>query len=609
MKINILDSHLVNQIAAGEVIERPSAVVKELIENSLDAGATEIIIDIEEGGVKLIRVRDNGCGIETDDLLLALSRHATSKIDKFEDLENIISLGFRGEALASIGSVSRLSLSSMVANADSGWQVATDGGVDANPKPIAHQQGTTVEVRDLFFNTPVRRKFLRTTGTEFNHITEMVKRIALSHFATGFVLKHNGKLVLQLTPAHTEREKDLRVAAILGNEFVEHALTVNLQAAGLQLSGWISAPTYSRNQTDLQYIYVNGRAIRDKLFTAAIRNAYQDLVYHGRHPMLALYLTLDPELVDVNVHPTKNEVRFREQRLIYDFVAKALQQALRATKTVDMSSIHDRDEDAIVVYQKSEQTMLPLQIAATEEVYVTTQPDLSADCELVPVVQESIVPNFGHAAIDTPRSVVADLVESMPKLPPLGYALGQLHGVYILAQNTEGLIVVDAHAAHERITYEKLKHIYASSVPEAQQLLVPITVVLRENEADCIEEQYDLLLSLGFAITRVSIDAISVHQVPVLLLTSDIAQLLRDIAADLLTDEVSTQADKNVNKMLVTLACHGSVRANRQLSISEMNSLLRDMERTAHSAQCGHGRPTWTQITLQELAKMFLRGR
>ncbi|CAL7964155.1 DNA mismatch repair protein MutL [Gammaproteobacteria bacterium] len=586
MNIKILDSHLVNQIAAGEVIERPSSVVKELLENSLDAGATEINIEIEGAGSKLIRIRDNGCGIEKDELALALSRHATSKIQILDDLEHIDSMGFRGEALASICSISRFKLISRTIDSANGWQVAAEGNSKASElQPCSHPVGTTAQVYDLFFNVPARRKFLRTQQTEFNHILEIVNRLALSCFDVGFLLKHDSKTILQLSPAKAQKEKTARVGKIVGAEFVQNALSLDAGLTGLHLTGWISQPTYTRSQADLQYFYINRRVVRDKTLSHAIRQAYQDVIYQQRYPVVVLYLTVDPELVDVNVHPTKAEVRFRESRLIHDFVAKSIQGALavgRRTPDVHaaLAPIASSIKRDFVSLPKSfstgfKQHSLPL-VAAEESAIYT-------------------VPLFNAA--------------SATMVPALGFALAQLHNIYILAQNDDGLVLVDAHAAHERINYEKLKNAYNTAVVSAQTTLLPITVNLNQTEINCLESNLEVLQRLGFDITRSGPEKILIRAIPILLQEADIEQLMRDVVADLLTHESCDSIAKNINKILATMACHSSVRANRRLGIDEMNALLRELERTPRSDQCGHGRPTWVQLTMADLDRLFLRGR
>jgi DNA mismatch repair protein MutL len=586
MNIKILDPHLVNQIAAGEVIERPSSVVKELLENSLDAGATEINIDIEGAGSKLIRIRDNGCGIEKDELALALSRHATSKIQVLDDLEHIDSMGFRGEALASICSIARFKLSSRTADSANGWQVMAEGNSKISElQPCSHPVGANIEVYDLFFNVPARRKFLRTDQTEFNHILEIVNRLALSRFDVGFLLKHDSKVVLQLSPAKDQKAKIARVGKIIGSEFVQNALSLDAGLTGLHLAGWISQPTYTRSQADLQYFYINRRVVRDKILSHAIRQAYQDVIYQQRHSVVILYLTVDPELVDVNVHPTKAEVRFRESRLIHDFVAKSIQSAL---------AVGRRTHDVHAISAPSTNSSVP-NFAPSPKSFSTGFKQ-----------QSSLLVTAGKSAIYTAPLFDA---ASTTTAPLLGFALAQLHNIYILAQNDEGLVLIDAHAAHERINYEKLKNAYNTAVVSTQTTLLPITVNLNQTEINCLESNLEALQRLGFDITRSGPERILVRGVPILLQEADIEQLIRDVIADLLAHESCDSVAENINKILATMACHSSVRANRRLGIDEMNALLRELERTPRSDQCGHGRPTWVQLTMADLDKLFLRGR
>lgn len=610
-RINLLSQRLANQIAAGEVVERPASVVKELLENSLDSGATRLDIDVEQGGVKLIRVRDNGTGIQKDDLALALSRHATSKIKELADLESIGSLGFRGEALASISSVSRLSLQSLAAAASDGlaWQVQVEGqDMEAAVTPVSHPEGTTVEVRDLFFNTPARRKFLRTEKTEFGRIEETVKRLALSRFDVQFTLNHNQRSVHQLQAARSDFEKQRRVGLVCGPAFIENSVFVDMERAGLRLWGWVSLPTFSRSQADLQYFYVNGRIIRDKLVAHAIKQAYRDVLFHGRHPAYVLYLELAPAAVDVNVHPTKHEVRFRDSRLVHDFLFSALHKALAEVRPEDhiaasadaaeapANQLHSSASDDF--YQMESQK--PLTLSESSSVHQLS--DYSRSAERGPYYQPSAQP---RPQLDS----LAKLYEADEEIPPLGYAIAQLHGIYILAQNKDGLIVVDMHAAHERITYERMKAASLNEQLKMQPLLVPVSIAVSQTEADCAEEQRETLLGLGIELERVAQESIVVRQVPTLLKDSNVEQLVRDVLSDVLEYGSSERIQAHHDELLSTMACHGSVRANRHLTIPEMNSLLRDMEATERSGQCNHGRPTWVYQSLDALDKLFLRGQ
>ncbi len=585
MPIQVLPSRLVNQIAAGEVIERPASVVKELLENSLDAGARSIEVDIGQGGRQRIRVRDDGSGIGRDELSLALSRHATSKISSLEDLESIGSLGFRGEALPSIASVSRLRLSACVPSSDAGWSVQGDGSDrQLTPEPAAHPVGTTVDVQDLFFNTPARRKFMRTEATELKHIENVVRRIALSCFPVAIRLQHNQRTVFQLAAAQTQAQQERRVADLCGKAFMEQALYIEHAAAGLTLRGWVAMPTFSRSQPDLQYFYVNNRMVRDKLVTHAVRQAYQDVLFHGRHPAYVLFLELDPATVDVNAHPTKNEVRFRDSRLVHDYLFRTLHEALAETRP----SAEQPPQPA--------RPLEALQVTADTGA-MPAQPGMQLG------VREQLQ-RYAALHPSAATEVAAD-TENFP----LGFALAQLHGVFVLAQNADGLVLVDMHAAHERITYEHLKQAQSGEGICSQPLLVPLALDVSAQEAELAEAQQGWFADLGFDIDRQGREQVVVRAVPALLHEADMGALVRDVLADLLEHGSSQRVQETINELLSTMACHGSVRANRRLTIDEMNALLRDMERTERSGQCNHGRPTWIQISLPELDKLFLRGQ
>ncbi|KEA64849.1 DNA mismatch repair protein MutL [Marinobacterium lacunae] len=619
-RIHLLSPQLANQIAAGEVVERPASVVKELLENSLDAGARKVDVDIESGGIKLIRLRDDGFGIDKEDLALALSRHATSKILQLEDLEAVASLGFRGEALASISSVARLSLISRTAQQDAAWQVRAEGrDMEAVLSPAAHPQGTTVEVRDLFFNTPARRKFLKTEQTEFRHLEEVIKRMALSRFDVAFNLQHNGRRVQQLRPVDGEQARERRLASLLGAAFIEQAvhLDVSAEASGLRLWGWIGLPTYSRSQADQQYFFVNGRIIRDKVVTHAVRQAYADVLFHGRHPAFVLYLELDPALVDVNVHPTKHEVRFRESRLVHDFIFRTLHRVIADLRPKDGATAALGTTTGLEHQSEPPGLRSPGGSVGGGGVFSQGRMPLyqpspgSAGSQGV-AVREQVA---AYADLHTPASPVAyPQPSAMPeqsaeKVPPLGYAIAQLHGVYVLAQNETGLVLVDMHAAHERIVYERMKKAWDEDKVRSQPLLVPVSLSVSEREADLAEEQPELFERLGFKIERMGADTLTVREVPVSLARADAAQLVRDVLADLVVFGRSHRIEQSINELLGTMACHGAVRANRQLTVTEMNALLRDMEATERSGQCNHGRPTWTQLSMAELDKLFLRGQ
>ena len=593
-RINLLDQKLANQIAAGEVVERPASIVKELIENSLDARANKITVEVEQGGVKLIRIQDDGSGILKQDLALALHRHATSKIKKIGDLENVNSLGFRGEALASISSVSRVSLLSKAREGeyDAGWQIDVEGNIaHKSLVPVSHAEGTTIEVRDLFFNTPARRKFLKKERTEFSKIDEIIRRLSLSRFDVHVSLRHNQKIIYNLLPAKSDSEKQRRVGLLCGSKFVENSILIDTERAGLKLWGWVGLATFSRSQGDLQYFYVNGRSVKDKLVTHAVKQAYRDVLFHGRHPAYVLFLELDPSLVDVNVHPTKHEVRFRDSRFVHDFLFSSLYKSLSEVTPVD-------------------------QLESSKELN-----QLNSAFDLPQKMNESNVGHFNQSAlslVDGERNFLESSDKSddfsraenqRTDVPPLGYAVAQLHGVFILAQNDQGLVIVDTHAAHERITYERMKRALADEGLKTQTLLVPISIALSHTEVDYAEDNKTALLELGLEIERVSDEALVVRKVPALLRDSDIEQLVRDVISDLIKFGTTDLINSKQDDLVSTMACHGSVRANRQLTIQEMNALLRDMETTERSGQCNHGRPTWVFKSLAELDKLFLRGR
>ena len=618
-RIHLLSPRLANQIAAGEVVERPANIVKELVENALDAGASRIEIDAEQGGVKLLRIRDDGYGIDKDDLSLALSRHATSKITTLDDLEAVGSLGFRGEALASISSVTRLTLTSRARGAAEAWSVSVEGrDMQASVSPAAHPDGTTVEVRDLFFNTPARRKFLRTEKTEFSHLEEYVKRLALSRYDVAFSLRHNGRVVHQLRQAGRELEREKRVASLLNPEFIDSAVHLDAEAVGLKLEGWVGLPTFSRSQADMQYFFVNGRVVRDKLVVHAIKQAYRDVLYHGRHPAFVLYLWLDPKLVDVNVHPTKHEVRFRDGRLVHDFLFRTLHKALGDVRPDDRLSgttPGSLSSDVLTPQAPPVSGVQAGEFRQQERLdWQTARPPLPASPAYSgqPVSRLAVAEQLSaYQQMSEPLAVAATPlpVTDSSDMPPLGFAIAQLHGIYILAQNAQGMVVVDMHAAHERITYERLKTAVDQQGVQSQPLLVPVTLALSEREADAAEQFEDEFRQLGIELARVGPESVLVRQIPVLLQQAEVARLVTDMLGDLMEHGTSDRILAHRNELLSTMACHGSVRANRKLTIPEMNALLRDMEATERSGQCNHGRPTWTQLTMNELDKLFLRGR
>lgn len=621
-RIHLLSPRLANQIAAGEVVERPASVAKELLENSLDSGARRIDVDVEQGGVKLLKVRDDGGGIAPDDLPLALARHATSKIRELEDLEAVLSMGFRGEALASISSVSRLTLTSRTADADQAWQVETEGrDMEPRVQPAAHPVGTSVEVRDLFFNTPARRKFLRAEKTEFDHLQEVIKRLALARFDVAFHLRHNGKTMFALHEAGDEISRARRVASVCGPAFLEQALPIEIERGGLRLWGWVGLPTFSRSQADLQYFYVNGRMVRDKLVAHAVRQAYRDVLFNGRHPTFVLFLEIDPSTVDVNVHPTKHEVRFRDSRMVHDFLYGTLHRALADV----------RPEDQVAAPAAISPMARPSGLAAGEfgpqgemglagSILETPAPSVqpawrgSGAGYQQPAVNPGVSAGEAQAAYreyfsPLPTAQVQSMPQEQGDIPPLGYAVAQLKGVYILAENAQGLVVVDMHAAHERITYERLKHAMASEGLRGQPLLVPESIALSQREADCSEEHGEWFQRLGFELQRLGEETVAIRQIPALLKQAEATQLVRDVLADLLEYGTSDRIQAHLNELLATMACHGAVRANRRLTIPEMNALLRDMEQTERSGQCNHGRPTWTQLSMDQLDKLFMRGQ
>ena len=600
--IRVLPDTLVNQIAAGEVVERPASVVKELVENALDAGASRIDIDLEDGGVRLIRIRDDGVGMASDDLPLAIQRHATSKSASLEDLEAVGTLGFRGEALPSIASVSRFQLSSRRERDAHGAMVRAEGGALGDPQPHPHPVGTTVEVRDLFYNVPARRKFLRAERTELGHIEEWLRSLALARPDVELRMSHNGKPSRrykgQAQPLFGER-----LAETLGPEFAANALRVDHSGAGMRLHGWIAQPAYNRASADQQYLYVNGRAVRDRSVAHAVKQAYQDVLFHGRQPAYVLFLELDPRGVDVNVHPAKHEVRFRESRLVHDFVYRTLHDALAHTRAGGDAA---QPGPAVGEYSaaplapsawQAQQQPMRLRVADAREHYAALYGDLPGAT--------------GHGSGAFPAGDFANLpTDASPAgMPPLGYAIAQLHGIYILAENADGLIVVDMHAAHERIGYEKLKQAHDSEGLRSQPLLVPMRIAVSEREADTAENEAPTLAALGFDLTRGGPQSLQVRSVPALLAHGDVENLLRDVLADLREHGHSRRVANARDELLATMACHGAVRANRRLSIAEMNALLREMEATERSGQCNHGRPTWTRFSLAEMDKWFLRGQ
>ena len=591
--IRVLPDVLISQIAAGEVVERPAAALKEILENSLDAGSTEIEIELEQGGIKRIRVSDNGSGIRRDELALALTRHATSKIASLSDLEQVASLGFRGEALASIAAIARVQLTSRSANAnhtnsnhtsaDHAWSVQVEGGRQDAPAPAARARGTTIDIQDLFFNTPARRKFLKTDATEYAHCAEMVRRQALAHPGTAFTLTHNGKVQLRLNAESAAA----RVRRVLGDAFEQNTIAVESAAGVLKLSGWVIRPGAATASRDSQHVFVNGRYVRDKLIVHALREAYRDVLHHQLNPAYCLFITLPPDLVDVNVHPAKTEIRFRDSRGVHQFLFHAVERLLSAPVEADVAATHG--DRAFVPqptgYAPPRQTLMPLQVNEAMAFYA-------------PQGQGSV-----------PQEQTPEHESSAVDAPPLGYALAQLHGVYVLAQNAQGLVLVDMHAAHERVVYEKLKTALDARAVPAQALLIPVALTVDASDLAEMASHLETLREIGFELSITSPTSVAVRSVPWLLKQADPVELTRAVLREIAEFGVVRLLAGRRNELLATLACHGAVRANRHLTIPEMNALLREMEATERAGQCNHGRPTWFQVSLKELDTMFMRGR
>jgi len=615
--IRLLPDTLIDQIAAGEVVERPASAVKELVENALDAGARRIDVELEEGGIRLIRIRDDGGGIAPDELPLALSRHATSKIASLEDLEAVDTMGFRGEALPSIASVSHFAITSRPASAPHAMRIEAEGGKIGEVVPAQHPVGTSVEVRDLFFNVPARRRFLRAERTEFGHVEELLRALSLARMDIDFKLVHNGKQVRHYRASGSEAERLKRLAEALGPEFPNNSLEIRYEGAGFHLHGWVGLPTASRSQADQQYFFVNRRLVRDRVVTHAVRQAYADVLYHGRHPAYVLFLDLDPRRVDVNVHPAKTEVRFRDSRLVHDFLFRSLHQALAQTRAGAANAAAAGEGETV---SPSQEANLPDPSLASSGTGSSSRPasynyPLPSQAPLRLNVRDSInvyqsLYGGNSGASNATAGANAAPADADPaQVPPLGYALAQLHGVFILAENAHGLIVVDMHAAHERISYERLKAAQEGEGIRALPLLVPIPLAVSEREATCAEERAKELNQLGFAIDRSGPQSLTIRAIPALLDGVDPRQLALDVISDLIEHGSTRRVEEQRNELLGTMACHASVRANRRLTIPEMNALLRDMEVTERSGQCNHGRPTWVQLTKSELDRLFLRGR
>ncbi len=584
MTIRLLPPQLIDQIAAGEVIERPASALKELVENSLDAGAKRVDIEIQAGGTRLIRIRDDGVGIAKEELPLALARHATSKISSLEGLERVSTLGFRGEALPSIGSVAHMKLTSRAQGEDSGWSIECDGGDVGQVRPAAHPPGTTLEVRDLFFNTPARRKFLRTERTEFSHIESIVRGLSLGRSDVAWQLKHNQRANMALPPADTREDFEGRLGQICGEGFLEHARYFEREIEGMRFCGWLADPTFSRSQADMQFTYVNGRVVRDKVLRHAVRLGYQDVLFQARQPAYVVFLDLDPRRVDVNAHPAKLEIRFRDSRLVHDFVFRTVETALASTlDSAEPTPLHPPAEPQRI------------SVGAGQHSLTLSQPTRAEIHEHGPLYER-----LHSSAVER---------RDQQEVPPLGFALAQLAGIYILAENEDGLVIVDMHAAHERVTYERMKQSLGREKLKRQQFLVPISLKVSAPEAEAVEAHAEELLRLGFVVMRRGLEEIRISEVPLLLKDADAEALLRDVLSDLLATSSVDRIEGSANEILATMACHGAIRANRRLTIDEMNALLREMERTERSDQCNHGRPTWSRITTAELDKLFLRGQ
>ncbi len=591
-RIKVLDDNVINKIAAGEVVERPASVLKELIENSIDSGARNIEIEAHSGGIQSLLVRDDGCGIRHDEIELALSRHATSKLDQFDDIEEIRTMGFRGEALPSIASVSRVSVSTRTEEEPHGWHVRCEGdGMIAGPQPVQHEVGTTVETRDLFFNVPARRKFLRTPNTEHSYLDRLVKQMALARTDISFVFTHNKNRATRYQAVSDDASIRTRLASVLGDDFADTCIRVELTWDDLKVSGWVSTPDQTRSQPDRQYLFVNGRCIQDRRIMHAVRQAYVDVLYDSsRYPLCVLYLEVDSKSVDVNVHPTKSQVRFRRQNDVYRAILRAVSGALRGERP------------------GSRQT-------AVAEKSILSQPHTHTPFSSPLQGAFSLATSSNWTDLSEPRPGTLDSSPSgadpakYEEIPPLGFALAQLGGAYILAENSQGLVIVDMHASHERITYEQLKKDFESSQLKSQELIVPIIVNVTSQEADAAMSNRETLAGLGFDVSLSGENVICVRSVPEFLGTIDFEQIVRDIIADLIEHENSNRVEHIRNEILASISCHTAIRANHQLSIPQMNGLLRQMETTENSGYCSHGRPTWKQFSIEELDKLFYRGR
>ena len=590
MSIRVLPDVLISQIAAGEVVERPASALKEILENSLDAGATEIQIDLEQGGIKRVRVSDNGSGIPRGELELALTRHATSKIASLADLEQVASLGFRGEALASIAAIARVQLTSRSADAEHAWTIQVEGGRLGETVPAARATGTTIDIQDLFFNTPARRKFLKTEATEYAHCAETVRRLALANPQVAFTLTHNGRVQLRLNAGAASS----RVRQVLGETFEQDAIAIDAAAGPLRVSGWVIRPGAATASRDSQHVFVNGRYVRDKLIVHALKEAYRDVLHHQLNPAYCLFISVPPDLVDVNVHPAKTEIRFRDSRGVHQFLFHAVERMLAAPVAAERAPAAQSASAPVPSnpgWIAPQQSAMPLQVSEAMAFYAPLHPSggglLAQGIALAPV---QALPDGGDA-------------------PPLGYALAQLHGVYVLAQNAQGLVVVDMHAAHERVVYEKLKAALDARAVPAQTLLIPVALTVDARDVAEISPHLEQLRDIGFELSVTSPTSVAVRSVPWLLKEADPVELTRAVLAEVAEFGVARLLAERRNELLATLACHGAVRANRRLTLPEMNALLREMEATERAGQCNHGRPTWFQLGLRELDSMFMRGR
>ena len=620
--ITQLPSHLADQIAAGEVVERPASVVKELLENALDSGATNIEVTVEVGGTQLIQVVDNGHGIPKEELLLAVSRHATSKIKSSEDLAAVHTLGFRGEALASIASVSRFQIVSKVADSSAAWQLHAEGeGRWSDLSPVAGTIGTSVKVEDLFFNTPARKKFLRSPQTEFSQIDQLVKRVMLSRPQVGFKLTHNGKVVRHVLPVSDTVTETKRLSQLMGQPFVQQSLAIEFAAADIKLSGWVGLPTFNRSQTDMQYLFVNGRIVRDRLLSYAAKQAYADVLYNGRHPAYLLFIEIPHEFVDVNVHPAKYEVRFANGRWVYDFLRRSVREAVSRPVSAEQGSGGFQGGG----YEPGQSNFNAVSPSAFAHLGVGYQPQFAVDSQSAMRFQapntrgsETLSERFkyqANALSGASSAAEGDAFYTGSASPQeisehkLGFAKMQLHGIFILAENQKGLVLVDMHAAHERVVYERLKTQWQNQRLISQPLLVPMVLALESSQITVWESHQDWFTQLGFEMEVLGPEQLKVTALPALLVKSDVANLVNDMISDLAVAGQTQQVEEHINEMLSTMACHGSVRANRHLTIDEMNALLREMERTERSDQCNHGRPTWVQLSLDQLDSLFMRGK